>query len=73
MEISFNFTEAKGPVTIHVPVGGGFTINVKPYGGLLPPAGGDGGRLNVNEAHIHPPASGRGGVEQVYDESPKAN
>ncbi|KAL1197382.1 Peptidyl-prolyl cis-trans isomerase [Cardamine amara subsp. amara] len=73
MEISFNFDEANGPITIQVPAGsGGFTINVKPVGGLVPPAGGDGGGLNVNRAHVPPPASGSGGVKQVCDESVKA-
>lgn len=46
MEISF---------TIQVPAGGGFTINVNPVAGLVPPAGGGGGGLNVN-------------VEKVKDE-----
>ncbi|KAL1197381.1 Peptidyl-prolyl cis-trans isomerase CYP19-1 [Cardamine amara subsp. amara] len=70
MEISFS---ANGPITFHVPAGsGGFTINVNPVGGLVPPAVGNGGRLNVNRAHIHPPASGSGGVKQVCGESVKA-
>ncbi|XP_019092254.1 PREDICTED: peptidyl-prolyl cis-trans isomerase-like [Camelina sativa] len=38
MEISFRLNEANAPVTINVPANVAFTINVKPVGGLVPPA-----------------------------------
>ncbi|CAA7013232.1 unnamed protein product [Microthlaspi erraticum] len=55
MEISFSFSETNGPVTINVPTGSRFTINVTPLGGPVPPVGGDGGRFKINGAHVHPP------------------
>ncbi|EFH61701.1 hypothetical protein ARALYDRAFT_898595 [Arabidopsis lyrata subsp. lyrata] len=69
MEISFSFNEAHAPVTINVPANVGFTINVKPVAGHVPPVGGGGGGLNVN---VLPPAGGGGGgVEQVVKANPK--
>ncbi|CAN6990833.1 unnamed protein product [Brassica rapa subsp. trilocularis] len=56
MEITFRFNETdRAAFTINVPSGGGFTVNFKPVGQLVPPAG---GRLNNNGSHVHPQASG---------------
>ncbi|CAA7013228.1 unnamed protein product [Microthlaspi erraticum] len=61
MEISFRFNETDGSaVTINVPAGAGFTINVKPLGGPVPLVGGG---LNANGACVHPPG---GGVKEEH-------
>ncbi|CAA7013231.1 unnamed protein product [Microthlaspi erraticum] len=54
MEISFRFNETDEPVNIQVPVGGSFTMTVKPVGG----------GSNVNGANVHPPA---GGVKEEHE------
>ncbi|KAF8085977.1 hypothetical protein N665_0640s0022 [Sinapis alba] len=56
MEITLRFNENERAVTINVPSGGGFTVNVNPIARLVPSPGSR--ILNGNGSHVHPQASG---------------